>query len=192
VLGREIDGTFTADLIELQYEIEHDTHDPEIVVLINDEEALHAVQDAIDLLNPAISIAPVLVSSYPPALSAPPCTYDVFNAVFLAKPILVGIPGFIEAFPRYEDDQCHVLMLLDNGYPAAQAWVYYFYPNGLGEIGGYDGYPIIYDKLVLPPYYGASSELIDAIFIADLLEDLLSTTDYVIDVYISPDVGFSE
>ncbi len=192
VLGREIDGTFTADLIELQYEIEHDTHDPEIVVLINDEEALQAVQNAIDLLNPAISIAPVLVSSYPPALSAPPCTYDVFNAVFLAKPILVGIPGFIEAFPRYEDDQCHVLMLLDNGYPAAQAWVYYFYPNGLGEIGGYDGYPIIYDKLVLPPYYGASSELINAIFIADLLEDLLSTTDYVIDIYISPDVGFSE
>jgi hypothetical protein len=192
VLGHEDAGALIADLIELLYVIDSTGTEPEVVILVNDQNAVNGIQGVIDQLNPELAVVPVLVSSYPPPLSAPPCTYDVFNSLFVSKPILLGIPGFIEAFPRFEAEECHVLILLDDGYPDAKAWIDYFYPNGLGEIGASDGYPILFDNVVTPPYYGAGPELIGAIQLSNDLKTLLSANDSVIDVYISPEVSFSE
>ena len=192
VVGHEDQGVFIADLIELLYAISEDGHEPEIVVLLNNEDVLFDVQHIIDQFATSIPIVPVLVSSYPPPLSAPPCTYDAFNNVFLAKPILLGIPGFIEAFPRFDNDECHVLVLLDSGYPDARSWIEFFYPNGIGVYGSGEGYPIVYDNIVTPPFYGAGTELIEAIQISDWLKFYFNSNDYVIDVYISPEISFSE
>lgn len=192
ILGRDTGGVFTADLIELLYAVDEDGKEPEIVILLNDEDILADVQDIIEDIDPGIAVVPVLVSSYPPPLSAPSCTYGTFNSVFQAKPILLGIPGFIEAFPRYENDQCHVLILLDDGDKDAQEWIDFFYPNGIGEYPSDDGYPIFYDNVVSPPFYGAGSELIDAIQLAGDLKTILSNNDFVIDVYISPEVSFTQ
>ncbi|MCX6646014.1 MAG: DUF5666 domain-containing protein [bacterium] len=190
IIGREDQGVFIADLIELLYAIDTDGREPEVVILLNNADVLADVQNVIDQVSTQIAVVPVLVSSYPPPLSAPPCTYGTFNSVFLAKPILLGIPGFIEAFPRFENDQCEVLVLLDDGYPTAKAWVDYFYPNGIGAYGTDDGYPIVYDNIVTPPFYGAGPEMVEAIQLSDNLRTLLSDNDFVIDVYISPEISF--
>lgn len=183
VTGHVDSGAFYADVIALQYRIDDMVTVPEIVVLVNDAEAIDDVQDAIDQVQPTVSVSTVVVSSYPPSVTDPPCIEDAFTELFWSAYILMGMPGYIDAFPRVVDEQCSILVIIEDGYPDTVEWIDYFYPAGIG--GAY----LEYDFASMPPFYGSSSDLIDAHEFADLLSEELGSNDNVVSIYISPDIG---
>jgi len=185
VVAHESEGLFIADLVELQYKIAQIVEVPEVVVLIDDPLAVADVEAAVEQLQTQVAVAPVVISSYPPAFTAPECIQDVFEELFWSAYILKGLPGFIEAFPRVEDGDCSVLVLLEDGFPGTQAWIDFFFPNGIG------GAALQYDIAVRPPIYGAGPEMIEAMEVGEELMELLKSNESVVYVYTSPDTTFS-
>ena len=186
VFGHVSGEAIIADLVELQYTIDQNPPEPEVIVLVDDTSALADVETAIGALGPTVPVTTVVVASYPPAPTDPDCIESAFNALYTwALYKIKDLDGFMGAFPRSEDDQCTVLVIIRAGSEGTIPWVDYL--TG-GDIGGA---PVEYDIAAQPPFYGSGPQLTYAQGIADGLTEALGSNEHFLCAYASPDVGFS-
>ncbi len=186
VFAHETDGEFIADFIELQYTIEKEASEFEIVVLINDAAYLPDVQIAVDLVDTEVQIAPVIVVTPPPDPTDPLCIDEIFmdlqNWVGAA---IQDLPGVVGVFPRVVGDNCEVLVLIEDGFSDTIPWVDFLTGGGIG------GSPVRYDIVMKPPYYSVELGMNDALTAAEEITGLLWPNENLLHIYISPDVDFT-
>jgi len=135
VFGREDTGTFFADLIELQFVIAEDASTPEIIILIDDWAALAEFETAIDEIDTGLTITPIVIATWPPTVTDPPCIEDAFIGLFSsASSILKSMPGYLASYPRVDGDDCVILNLVDDGYSDSVPWFVWLYPDGINDV----------------------------------------------------------
>jgi hypothetical protein len=190
VLGHQSGDSFIADLIELKYDLAPPgVGNVEVVVIVRGADALAEAQAAIDAIDTDISVKAVVVA--PPILGPDdaPCLGPVYlqlynnNEIFILK----AAEGVVDeqVWPRSENGECSILVLMDDGDPSATAWFDYAYPDGVADA------PFLFDFVASKPYYGSADEYAEAENIKSQLAATLTDVAKFPYIYISSDVTFN-